>query len=108
QTRDYVFVDDIAEASVRALARGDGEVLNLGSGVETSTAELAELTVQVAGVPALTERRPERPGDVARACLSPEKAERVLGWKPTHDLRAGLTKTIRWYRQGQAAGQPIG
>jgi UDP-glucose 4-epimerase len=112
QTRDYVYVGDISAAALSALTAGSDDVLNLGSGVETSTAELAKIIIDVAGGSSGVSFLAERPGDVARACLSSDKAGRVLDWSAKHDLASGLAETVRWCRASldteSGVHQPIG
>ncbi|MHB8635080.1 MAG: GDP-mannose 4,6-dehydratase [Fimbriimonadaceae bacterium] len=93
QTRDYVYVADVARAVESALTLGDGEVLNVSSGVETSSGDLAQRVVTIAGGGAI-QHLPARPGDVARSWLSCEKAGRILKWKPIVQLDEGLAATL--------------
>ena len=101
--RDWVFVDDTCDAieAVLAAPAGDvvGEAFNVGTGVSTSVAELADLIVEMTGAAgARIVHGPERPGQVAlhRACA--EKISQRLGFSPTTVLRAGLESTVDWYR----------
>lgn len=107
--RDLVFVDDVMDACLAAAERGaaPGEIVNVGSGREWSNEEV------VAAVEALCGRKVRaRPGEYPlRASDAPhwvagiQKAERVLGWKPTHSLDQGLEKTIAWWsRVGSTVG----
>jgi UDP-glucose 4-epimerase len=93
QTRDYVYVQDVASACVVALDRGEGEVINIASGVETSTDQLATLFVGIAKRGEIV-HLPERPGDVKRSWLNPAKAAVVLGWEPETTLEAGLATLL--------------
>ena len=102
QTRDYVFVSDIVAASLAALTLGTGEIVNLGSGIETSTRDLARMTLEIAGKPGEVVYGPGRAGDVARACLDSRKAAEVLGWRARVDIESGLAETIRWYREARS------
>jgi len=98
QTRDFVFVKDVVDACVRAMHRKDcvGEVINVGSGVETSVNELANVLVELFGLhdvkPVYAEARA---GDVRRSCADLGKAEKLLGYKPKTSLREGLTMLLR-------------
>jgi UDP-glucose 4-epimerase len=84
QTRDYVYVADVA-AVFMAAGRSDVEgVLNIGTGVETSVLALAEaLELQPTFAPG-------RAGEVQRSCLEPSRARRELGWRPATSLAEGL------------------
>lgn len=97
-TRDYVFVDDVVDAFVRAAERGSGLVLNIGTGVETSTADLYSTMARVAGVDRPAENAPARPGEVARSALDAGRAAIHLGWKPWTDLEAGAAAVLEHFR----------
>ncbi len=97
QTRDFVFVDDVVDAFARAAERGGGEVLNIGTGVETSVNDLYRAMAEVAehdGPPAYA---PPRPGELARSCLDPTRAEEALGWRPWTDVAKGTAIVLRWF-----------
>jgi UDP-glucose 4-epimerase len=97
-TRDYTFVDDVVDGFVRAATAGDG-VVNLGTGVETTTADLHEVVVSAVGVSgAEPELAPPRPGDLARSALDPSRARVELGWEPRVTLDEGVTRTVDWFR----------
>ncbi|MFQ5801321.1 MAG: GDP-mannose 4,6-dehydratase [Candidatus Methylomirabilales bacterium] len=103
QTRDFNFVENLVDGFIVAGIRAgiEGEVINLGSGVELSIREL------VAKIHALTSSRsrlrigdlPYRPGEITRMVADSCKAERLLGWSPRVDLDKGLELTIEWYRR---------
>jgi UDP-glucose 4-epimerase len=98
QTRDFVYVDDVVDAFVRAVDRGSGELCNIGTGVETSVNELYRAMAAAAGVTAEPVHAPARPGELARSSLDPTKAARVLGWVPGTDLATGTAATLEWFR----------
>jgi UDP-glucose 4-epimerase len=98
-TRDYVYVDDVVDAFVRASGdKGGGLVLNIGTGVETSTAELYTTMARVAGVDRAAELSPAREGEVARSALDAGRAEIQLGWKPWTDLATGTAAVLEYFR----------
>jgi UDP-glucose 4-epimerase len=95
QTRDYVYAVDAADAAVRALESAGG-VYNIGTGRETSVVELLERIGGVAGTSVEPDFADPRPGELQRSVLDVSRAERELGWRPQHDLDAGLAETWAW------------
>ncbi|MER8490775.1 NAD-dependent epimerase/dehydratase family protein [Mesorhizobium australicum] len=104
--RDYVYIDDVAEALVLlGLGGRAGEIYNVGSGAGTSVIELVAKISAILRVPAKLVYAPARGVDVRRNVLDIRKIERELGWRPTHTLDEGVALTYDW-RQGQSsAGQ---
>jgi UDP-glucose 4-epimerase len=92
QTRDYVFVADGVEAALAAL-RHDGGTFNIATGKETSVVELLARIQHVAGTDIEPEFADPRPGELERSVLDISRAASELGWRPTHDLDAGLEAT---------------
>src|SRR5665213_553387 len=108
QTRDYVYAEDVANANYLAATKPlplpgplDSRSFNIGTGVETSVSELAAMLGEVSGIPTPTEHAPPRPGEVKRSCLLPDKAEIILGWRPSTGLREGVKETFEWFRSAQ-------
>lgn len=97
QTRDFVFVDDVANAFVRACDGGSGETFNISTGVETTVNELFRSMAKATSFTGEPEYGPGRPGDVLRSALDPSKAEAGLGWKAWTPLDEGTQRTIAWY-----------
>jgi UDP-glucose 4-epimerase len=97
-TRDYTFVDDVVDAFARAGTAGSG-LVNIGTGVETTTADLYGVVAVAAGRPdADAELAPPRPGDLARSALDPSRARTELGWEPRVTLDEGVARTVDWFR----------
>jgi UDP-glucose 4-epimerase len=92
QTRDYVYVGDIARATLAAAGQAGG-VFNVGTGVETSVLELFERCRDVAGGGPDAEHAPARLGELQRSFLDARLAERVLGWRAETSLDEGLRTT---------------
>jgi UDP-glucose 4-epimerase len=99
QTRDYVFVDDVVDAFVRATEKGGGLLMNIGTGVETSVLQLYEAMGRFTGYGEAPNRAPERAGELLRSSLDPGRAAIHLGWKPWTSLDDGLLRTIDWFRE---------
>ncbi len=98
-TRDYVFVDDVVDAFVRASGKGGcGQRFNVGTGVETSDRQLHSVVAKVVGVADDPEFAPARLGDLKRSCLDVRKAEMVLGWRPQVRLEDGIARTVDYFR----------
>jgi UDP-glucose 4-epimerase len=98
QTRDFVYVDDVVDAFVRAADKAGGLVVNIGTGVETSVQELFDTMAQLAGFEEPARYAMPRPGELQRSALDPGRAAIHLGWKPWTDLTEGLQRTINWFR----------
>jgi UDP-glucose 4-epimerase len=106
QTRDYVFVKDVARAVLLAAtrelpARGplDARAFNVGTGVETSVNTLADHLKRAAGTETPIERAPARAGELLRSALVVEKAASQLGWTPQVTLADGLAETYRFFAE---------
>jgi UDP-glucose 4-epimerase len=102
QTRDYVYVDDVAEANLRALERPDlSGAVNIGTGVETSVNELFRRITLAAGVTGAARHGPPKLGEQRRSALDSGLAKRLLGWTPQVSLDEGLRRTAEHIRQGE-------
>jgi len=98
-TREFLYVDDCAEAIVLATERFDGpEPVNVGTGREISIKELAELIAALTGFAGTLRWDASRPNGQPRRCLDTTRAERLFGFRARTDFVAGLTRTIEWYR----------
>ena len=108
QTRDYVFVGDVARANflaaTAAVPKADGTIdpwgINIGTHTETSVTDLAKTMMRATGITVPITHAPARPGELQRSSLQIAKAERVLGWKPEVGLEDGLRRTYEWITQG--------
>jgi UDP-glucose 4-epimerase len=95
QTRDYVYVADVARATLSALDADEG-VYNVGTGRETSVTELLTAIQEVTGTTVEPELADPRPGELQRSVLDVRRAAEELGWRPEHDLDRGLAETWAW------------
>lgn len=99
-TRDYVFVEDVARAFYLASgSKGDGMRFNIGTGFETSDLELLNLIADEIGVDAEPSWQPVRLGDLPRSSLDSDQAEKILGWTPQVSIEEGVSKTVRFFRE---------
>jgi UDP-glucose 4-epimerase len=98
QTRDYIYVGDVARANVLTLENEvSSGAYNIGTGVETSVNGLYELLQQTCGKDLPPKHGPAKPGEQLRSSVDPSRAGRVLGWRPEVDLHAGLKETLRYF-----------
>lgn len=98
-TRDYVYVDDVVDAMVRAAGDvGNAERFNIGTSIMTSDRDLHTAVAEAVGVSDDPAYAPPRLGDIAASCLDSAKASAVLGWRPEVDLSEGLRRTVAHFR----------
>ncbi|KKC30221.1 GDP-mannose 4,6 dehydratase [Thermoanaerobacter thermohydrosulfuricus] len=93
QTRDFVYVKDVAKANLLALEKGDNEVVNISTGKPTSINALVEMMNKIMDTslkPIYTE---PRKGDIVHSYLDNKKALDVLRWRPEYSLEEGLKET---------------
>jgi len=111
QTRDFVYVGDVAEANVRALESDAIGSFNVGTGIETDINAVFQLLRRLTGSGQAELHGPPLPGEQRRSVVDARKIEKVMGWRPTTSLEAGLTATARYFREAQgvpatAPGRP--
>ncbi|MFL5611433.1 MAG: GDP-mannose 4,6-dehydratase [Gemmatimonadaceae bacterium] len=104
QTRDYVYVGDVARSVWLAATsplpqkgRLDARAFNIGTGVGTSVLEIASLLQEAAGTKTPIEFAPHRPGEQQESFVNVAKAKSELGWVPEVSLRDGLAQTYNWF-----------
>jgi nucleoside-diphosphate-sugar epimerase len=102
--RDFTFVGDAVRANLAAADHDPppGTVVNVAGGSSIAMVDLLELAGDIVGGPVAVERLPNQPGDVARTGGTIDRAQRLLGWEPTTDLREGLTAQADWHRARRA------
>ncbi len=101
QTRDFPFIDDPVRATLLAATseRALGEVFNVGTGVETSVNQLADLLIRLTGSRVLPTHSDRRDVDnIRRRVVNIEKTRRALRWVPEVTLEEGIRRTVEWQR----------
>ncbi len=93
-TRDFVHLSDVADAVLRACTAPAAGRVNIGSGTETSIADVQAIVSQAAGQTIPPDRRDARPGDIQRMCLRIDRAAARLGWTPQTSLTEGIAALI--------------
>jgi UDP-glucose 4-epimerase len=103
QTRDFVYVEDVANAVLRGLERADATgVVNIGTGVETTINDIYARLARAAGVTRAAEHGPAKPGEQRRSALAAARAASVLGWTPATALDEGLERTLSYFKTAAA------
>ena len=97
QTRDFVYVDDVVEASTLALKENKVGVFNIGTAKETDVNTIFKKLKELTGSNCKIVHGSAMPGEQKRSCLDFKKAKRELKWSPKYDLENGLKKTIDWF-----------
>jgi UDP-glucose 4-epimerase len=106
QTRDFVFVGDVADAVYRAACSEVTGVFNVGTGKEIQVVELANLISELTGAGSEHHFEPLRPGDVRSSTAEIGRIAEGFGWVPGCSLQEGLLETLTWYRERH--GGPAG
>jgi len=103
-TREFLYVEDCAEAIALATARYDGrEPVNVGAGFEISIRKLAELIAEKTGFKGMLVFDSTKPDGQPRRSLDVTRAREAFGFQATTEFDEGLTRTIQWYRNARAA-----
>jgi len=98
QTRDYIYVEDVAHANVLALENNvPSSAYNVGTGVEQSVNKLYEAMRYISGKDLPTIYGPAKPGEQFRSSVDPTLAAQTMGWQPQVSLDAGLKETLRYF-----------
>ena len=103
QTRDYVFVGDVARANVLALTADYDGPLNVGTGIETDVNRLFALLCDAIGAHPPERHGPAKVGEQQRSVLDPGRAQTLLGWTPQVGLAEGLARAVDHFRARSAA-----
>ncbi|HEY1733324.1 MAG TPA: GDP-mannose 4,6-dehydratase, partial [Acidimicrobiales bacterium] len=107
--REWLHVRDHCRAVEAVLLGGQlGETYHVGSGIEASIEEIADLVLGTLGQPSsLKEIVPDRPGHDRRYLLDSTKIEKQLGWRPEVPFADGLAETVRWYAENRTWWEPL-
>ena len=101
-SRSFTYVSDIVDGSVAVIDNMDkciGEILNIGSDVETRTADAINVVAKIIGRQPRLVQKPQRPGDQFKTHANIAKARQLLGYQPKVTLRQGLQAEVDWYQQ---------
>ena len=96
KTRDYIYVGDVVEATIRAASGPTGIVANLGWGRQVSDLDLFREIAAATGYSREPVFAPDRPGDIAHSCLDPALARQTWDWQPAMALRDGVRRVVAW------------
>ena len=98
QTRDFVYVGDIADANLLALKKGDNSLFTVGTGEEISINNLFKLMKELCKSKLEAKHVAARKGEIIRSVLSNDRIKKELGWQPGTELKQGLKKTIAFFK----------
>jgi UDP-glucose 4-epimerase len=99
QERDFINALDIAQANLLALDKGDGEIMNLGSGEGVSVNTIFSVLADLTGFEQEPVYGPAKTGEVYKIFLNADRARTILGWNPKIELRQGLEATVDYFRK---------
>lgn len=99
QTRDFIYVNDIVDANILAISKGDNHIINIGTGVAISINELFNSMKEISESKVEPVYKEARKGDILHSYFNISKAEKILGWKPRYLLKDGLRETIYFYKE---------
>lgn len=102
QTRDYLYVGDVARANLTALKKGANQKINLGTGIETNVNRLYRLIAAEANFKVKPIRAPAVKGELRRAAQDFTLAKKILNWQPKTALTEGIKKTVEYIRKSRA------
>lgn len=98
QTRDFVYVDDVVDANMKAMHAKNSGAYHIATGKETSVKTVAALIAEAFGWKGAFGRGSVPAGDVRRSCLKPILARKKLKWRAETDVRSGIQKTVAWFK----------
>ena len=101
-SRDYVYVEDVVRANLRAIESDATGVFNIAGGAPVRTAEVFRAVQAACGTKLTPATGPARPGDLQESWLDVSRAARVLGWRPEVSLVDGIARTVAYFRDRNA------
>ncbi len=101
QSRDFTYVEDIARGTIAGLKPLGYEIINLGSDEPVVLNEAITLIEELVEKKAQLEYKPRHPADIPRSWADIGKAEKLLGWRPQHTFREGVTQLVSWYQKNR-------
>jgi UDP-glucose 4-epimerase len=99
QSRDFIYVEDIALANLKALEKGNKEIINISSQEKTTVNQLFEVLKQLSNSSQSPKYMPTRAGEIKENSLANTKAKDKLAWEPKVSLKEGLRRTIEFYKE---------
>ncbi|WP_144555680.1 NAD-dependent epimerase/dehydratase family protein [Bacillus sp. X1(2014)] len=99
QTRDFVYVKDVARANVLSIEKGTNGIFNIGTNSKTSIKQLFQIINSLTNSNLSPILMPEREGDIRYSRLNNTNAVNLLAWKPEFDLHTGLNETLNYYKR---------
>jgi UDP-glucose 4-epimerase len=99
QTRDYVYVEDVARANLLTLGLMESHSINVGTSIETDVNDIFRILNRAGGFNAPEVHAPAKKGEQMRSVIKWEKANRLLGWKPEMPLAEGLKRTLEFFQK---------
>jgi len=105
KTRDYVYIDDVVQANITALEKGDNACYNLGWGTEVSDFGVFDAVRRALDLDVEPTYADVRAGEIFHICLDASRIRDQLGWAPSVTLDEGVARTIEWYRRTGGVGR---
>ncbi len=98
QTRDFVYVKDVARAFVLAGEKNRADKFNISTGREISVNQIFDKIILKMKADMVKKYGPAKKGEQMRSCLDNKKAREELGWSPEYDLEQGIAETVEWFK----------
>ena len=102
QTRDFIYVGDVADAVLKSVQKSALGAFNIGTGVELSVNQLYQELQAALNIKREPIFGPAKAGEQLRSCIDPALASKVFGWKPAIAIAQGFALTAEWYRKANA------